>query len=480
MRDLRNLRIKKRITGFIAAFLIICLPFTALADTVWPLFETELHAASACVMDADTGEILYEKDMHSKRYPASITKLLTALIVCERCELSEEVTFSLSACANLESGAVTVGTWEGDVLTVEECLDALLLKSANEVANALAEHVAGSVEDFCVLMNERAAQLGCVDSDFHNPNGLTNEAHVTSAYDMALIARACLENETLMGIEAKRTSHISTTSTYPGGLTVTIGHKMLLEGDPYYDSRAIAGKTGFTSASGNTLVTMAEDNGRRLCAVVLKDSNPEHYVDTKALLDYGFDMFSCYERELTEEELINGLKELSAQPEEGSLVSLEERLIITVPEGTDESLIEEEFYEDEAAGGYFVRLSLPDAGVSGSGVKISIIEPETPAETGPESTEEFFSYDAADEEDASGTGFHIDEELDEDLILLAAGVLSLVSGVILVVFIRKKKREEEHRRLKLVRERRARRLMEGNISEEEFRERLLSERNEKK
>ena len=263
----------------------------AAAEVVWPVPDRELKAAAAVVMDADTGEVLWGKDIHSKRYPASITKLLTALVVLDHCSLDEKVTFSSAALSNLESGAVTAGTVPGDELSVRDCLYALLLKSANEVANALAEHVAGSISDFAVLMNRKAEELGCQDSDFRNPSGLTNSEHVTSAYDMGLIAIACANNEDFLALESENTRRLGPTKNYPDGLKVTVGHKMLKQGEEFYDSRVIAGKTGFTSAAGNTLVTVAEDRGRRVVAVVLKDTNPEHYRDTEVLLNFGLESF---------------------------------------------------------------------------------------------------------------------------------------------------------------------------------------------
>ena len=176
------------------------------ASGEWPVMGAELTAESAIVVDADTGAVLYGKDIHAKRYPASITKLMTALVVLENCRLDETVTFTEEAVSHLESGATTAGSSAGDTLSVEESLYALLLKSANEVANGLAIHVSGSIEEFAKLMNETAVRLGCLNSDFHNPSGLTDSQHVTSAYDMALIARELLKNDTFREIES-HTSH---------------------------------------------------------------------------------------------------------------------------------------------------------------------------------------------------------------------------------------------------------------------------------
>ena len=155
----------------------------ALASTEWPS-DISIDSDAGIVMDANTGVVLYGKNIHETYSPASITKVLTSLIVLEHCSLDETVTFSESAVYNVESNSSSAGYDTGDTASVKDCLYALLLKSANEAANALAEHVAGSADAFAVLMNEKAAELGCQDSHFANPSGLNNEEHYVSAYDM--------------------------------------------------------------------------------------------------------------------------------------------------------------------------------------------------------------------------------------------------------------------------------------------------------
>ena len=291
----------RRLTGFwCAAALILGLFFTAGAGQAygapgWPTLSQSVNAGAAICMDADTGAILYGKNINEKHYPASITKIMTALLVVENCSLDETVTFSESAVTGLEAGAVTAFTSAGDQLSVRDCLYALLFRSANEVANALAEHVAGSVSAFADMMNAKAKSLGCRNTHFVNPNGLNDSDHYTTAYDMALIARACMENETFLSIETVDSYTIGPTQKRPNGLTVTLGHKMKRSGTAYSDSRVVAGKTGFTSSAGNTLVTMAEEGNRRLVAVVLQDRNPQHYTDTGAMLDLGFYSFENLE-----------------------------------------------------------------------------------------------------------------------------------------------------------------------------------------
>lgn len=248
--------------------------------------QPEIQSEGAVLMDASTGTLLYSKNGETRYYPASITKLMTALLVAEKCSLSDPVTFSKTATTNLEAGAVTLGLSEGDKLTVEQCLYGLMLKSANEVANGLAEHVSGSVSAFSALMNGRAKELGCTGTNFVNPNGLNSANHYTTPHDMALIARAAFQNDTVRKVSSTLSYQIPATKK-ASARTVAMGHKMLYSGDARYYPGVIGGKTGYTSLAGNTLVTCAEKNGVRLIAVVMK-SKSTHYADTKALLDYGF------------------------------------------------------------------------------------------------------------------------------------------------------------------------------------------------
>lgn len=250
------------------------------------LKEPTVSAQGAVLMDAATGQVLFGKNQDQQFYPASITKVMTALLVLEHCNLSDVVTFSKTATTNLESGATSLGIAEGDQLTVEQCLYGLLLKSANEIGNGLAEHVSGSVSAFADLMNQRAVQLGCKNTHFANPHGLNNSTHKTTAYDMALIMRAAVQNDTFRKIDTTTSYNFPATKN-SGARTITMGHKMMYPTDTRYYEGIIGGKTGYTSLAGNTLVTAVERNGVRLIAVVLK-STGTHYTDTKAMLDYGF------------------------------------------------------------------------------------------------------------------------------------------------------------------------------------------------
>ena len=255
-------------------------------DAARNLQQPQIAAEGAVLIDGATGKVLFGKNENQQFFPASITKVMTALLVLERCSLSDVVTFSATATTNLESGAVALGVSEGDQLTVEQSLYGLLLKSANEIGNGLAEHVAGSVSAFADLMNEKAKALGCQNTHFTNPHGLNDPNHLTTPYDMALIMRAALKNETFRKIDTTTSYSFPALKNEPAR-TITMGHKMMYSTDSRYYPGIIGGKTGYTSKAGNTLVTGAERDGIRLIAVVMKSART-HYTDTKAMLDYGF------------------------------------------------------------------------------------------------------------------------------------------------------------------------------------------------
>ena len=248
----------------------------------------EVQAQAAILYDVTNKRVLYEKDARSRYYPASITKLMTALLVAENTTMDQMVTFSETATTNLEAGAVGLNVTAGDVISVKDCLYGMLLKSANEVANGLAEFVGGSISGFADMMNARAQALGCTGTHFANPNGLNNSNQYTTAYDMALIAAEAFRNPTVCQITSTVNYTFPATKKVSTARALTMGHKMINPSDARYYPGIVGGKTGYTSLAGNTLVTCAERDGLRLVVVILK-SKQTHYDDTKALLDYGFE-----------------------------------------------------------------------------------------------------------------------------------------------------------------------------------------------
>lgn len=275
-----------------AAMLFSLVPAgTTYAAGTWPS-DISIESDGGILIDANSGTVLYGKNIHEPYYPASITKILTAYIIINHCDLDDTVTFTHSAVNTLEPGSSILGARVGDQMSVRDCLYALLLQSANEVANALAEHCSGSVEAFAELMNEEAKKLGCVDSNFANPSGLNNENHYTSAHDMSLIAKAAFSDPTFLEIDKTLYYDVPAgqLQQYPDGWRYYMHHRMMKKNDSLYYNGIIGGKTGYTSLAGNTLVTCAERDGLKLIAVVL-NGHQTHYSDTKAMLDFGFANF---------------------------------------------------------------------------------------------------------------------------------------------------------------------------------------------
>lgn len=311
----------------------------ARASVSWPYPGGDIQAEGAVVMDADTKTVLWGINQDVQYCPASITKMMTAIVVAESCQMNEKVPVTANAVYGLESGATTAGLSVDDILSVEDLLNALLLKSANDAANALAIYVGGSISGFADMMNKKAEELGCKHTQFQNPSGLTDDDHLTTPYDMALIAAEFVKNDSLLEIESHDRYKLSPTKKYPSGLTVIMGHKMLRSNTSYSDDRVIAGKTGFISASGNTLVTVAEQDGRRVIVVCMKDKNPYHYTDTRTLLDFGFSSFKNVEiAEPTERfQCAKRLVTDKIADEQGSNIVAADKLILTLPSGADDS-----------------------------------------------------------------------------------------------------------------------------------------------
>lgn len=329
------------LTGLLGLVLIFCIPAeTAFADISWPE-SSGIQADGGILIDADSDAVLYEKNADQPYYPASITKILTALIIIENCDLEDMVTFSDNAVNNVEAGSSNMGTMVGDVLSVRDCLYGLMLASANESANALAEHCSGSVEAFVEKMNQKARELGCTNSNFANPSGLNNENHYTTARDMAKIMKAAISNQTFLEIDGARYWKHAPIKRYPDPddphNTVYAHHGMLKKNDARYYDGAFAGKTGYTSLAGNTLVTSAQKNGITLIAVIL-NGHQTHYQDTKKLFDFGFRNFKSirvadYDHSYTSIKNDMTIAGLSTSPI--SALSIDEDCCITLPQSAD-------------------------------------------------------------------------------------------------------------------------------------------------
>ena len=282
---------RKYLTAVLAVFFMIVNVLPAgtveLGHPAPPVIESE----AAVLMDARTGQILLEKNMHECLYPASITKIMTVLLGVENADLDETVTMSHDAVFSIELGASHIALDEGEQISMEQALMAAMLPSANEACNGIAEHISGSVPAFVQLMNERAAQAGALNTTFANANGLSDPQHLTTAYDMAMITQAAIQNPQFRRIFG--TSHyvIAPTNKQIETRYLWAEHKMFECGRYEYDG-VIGGKTGYTRASGNTLVTLAQRGERELIVVAIRSLNQAVYTDTAALLDYGFNQFN--------------------------------------------------------------------------------------------------------------------------------------------------------------------------------------------
>lgn len=246
-----------------------------------------VSAESAILMEAGTGAILYSKNIHLREYPASTTKILTTLIAYENSSPDEIVDFSYDAVFSVPRNSNHIAMSPGDTLTMEDSLKAILIRSANEVAYAVAEHISGSFDAFAALMNEKAAELGCVESHFVNPNGLPDENHYTSAYDLAMIGRQFFANEYLASITLSPMLRIQK----PAGEYLDANQMKLIPGSSYGYPYLVGVKTGYTEDARASLVACAEKDGLKLICVVMKDENPAYYEDATALFNYGFANF---------------------------------------------------------------------------------------------------------------------------------------------------------------------------------------------
>ena len=256
----------------------------------WPQ-GPKIEGESAILVDMVTGAVLYSKNADKVQYPASITKIMTSLLAAEHLNMKDKIVMSQSAAYGItisDSSSIYADT--GEEFTTEQAMMAVMLQSANEMTLALAEETSGSVKKFVELMNLKAKQLGCTGTHFNNPNGLPDELHYTTASDMAKIARAAWYNPTFRKYTTTTYYEIPPTNKFAETRYLLNHHKMM-KGNTYAYEGVMGGKTGYTDAAGNTLVTYAKRGNMRLVSVVMKSINGA-YADTAALLDYGFNNFT--------------------------------------------------------------------------------------------------------------------------------------------------------------------------------------------
>lgn len=260
----------------------------------WPE-GPKVYGNSAVVMDMGSGAILYGKKMDERHYPASITKLLTVLIALENSGLNDEVAMSQDSIDILRSDYASIGMKAGEIISMKDALYATLFASANEVAYAVGENVGklmgGDYSTFIQKMNERSAELGCSGSHWTNANGIHDEAHYTTAHDMALITSELYRHDEFCEIEKALSYTIEPTNMVNEQRVFQQHHKMLWPENQNYYEYCTGGKTGYTDAARTTLVTTADNGTLRLVAVVLQDDG-NVYADTRSMFDYAFGNFS--------------------------------------------------------------------------------------------------------------------------------------------------------------------------------------------
>ena len=252
------------------------------------------NSDSIILMDAKTGNILYSKNAFEKKYPASTTKLMTAILTLENCKLTDVVTVSHNAIFSIPIGYSHASLQEGEELTVEELLNVLLIPSANDAAVALAEHIAGSVENFATMMNNKAKELGCLNTNFINPNGVHDNNHYSTAYDLALIGQYAMKFDDILRIAKVTQYTLPKTNKYDEENRIfNTTNGLVNKNEKYYYPNCTGLKTGYTDKSGYCIVATAEKNGVELLEVVLgSESISDRYEDCIELFDYGFENYS--------------------------------------------------------------------------------------------------------------------------------------------------------------------------------------------
>lgn len=287
-----NKRIKRGICFVLSLLCLLGTGATGVqAADYWPEGPA-VESPSVILMEMSTGTVLYEKDSMSQNYPASITKIMTTMIALENCDLDEIVTFSDEAIDNTEGSGIARDY--GEQMTMEQCLYAVMLASANECAYAVAEHVAGGdINKFVDMMNEKAKELGCTNTHFANPHGLFSEDHYTTCHDMALIAKAAYENENFRIIIGTARYTIPPTNKHDEPTELQNHNEMLYPWQTlkYRYEYCTGGKTGYTDVARSTLVTYAEKDGMSLVCVVMHTESPNQWLDSINLFDYAFDNF---------------------------------------------------------------------------------------------------------------------------------------------------------------------------------------------
>lgn len=260
----------------------------------WPQ-GVDITSTAAVVMEESTNTILYAKNMDQALYPSSAVKIMTCLLALENSALEDQVVMTATGVSGVTDGGANISAQLDEIFTMEQCLYAIMVASANDIALQVAEHVSGSVEAFVERMNTRAQELGCTNTVFTNPTGLPDENQHTTAHDMALIMKAAISNETFCKISGTTSYTIPATNVSGGDRVLTSNFTMTnTTSDAFYQG-CIGGKEGYTEASGSTLVCAAQRNGMTLICVILQGASGQTDDEAITVLDYGFGNFQTLE-----------------------------------------------------------------------------------------------------------------------------------------------------------------------------------------
>ena len=257
----------------------------------WPQ-ASDISSTAAIVMETSNNTVLYSKNADQALYPASAVKVMTCLMALENSSLDDQVTMTATGVSGVTDGGANISAQLDEVFTMEQCLYAIMVASANDIALQVAEHISGSVEDFVAAMNTRAQELGCTNTVFTNPTGLPDENQHTTAHDMALIMEAAMANDTFRTIAQTTSYTIPATNVSGGDRVLTNNFTMINSSSDSYYEPCIGGKEGYTEASGSTLVCEASKNNMKLVCVVLNGASGVTDDEAIALLNYGFDNFT--------------------------------------------------------------------------------------------------------------------------------------------------------------------------------------------
>ncbi|MBU5481071.1 D-alanyl-D-alanine carboxypeptidase family protein [Blautia sp. MSJ-19] len=271
----------------------------------WPQ-GPEITSTAAIVMEDTTSTTLYAKNMDQILYPGATVKVMTTLLALENAQLTDSITMTATGVSGVTDGGANISAQVDEVFTVEQCLYAIMLASANDIALQVAEQLGGSVDGFVQMMNARAAELGCSNTVFTNPTGMPDENQHTTAHDMALIMKAAIDNESFRTIAGTASYTIPATNVSGGERVLTNNFSLLNNTNASYYQYCIGGREGYTEASGSTLVCGAEKDGVSLIAVVLQGASGTTAAEAVSLLNYGFDNFQMLSLGDTDFNMISG------------------------------------------------------------------------------------------------------------------------------------------------------------------------------